>query len=119
MTNRARGATRGEGTRGVVAISAVRRLSYGTSTVFVWSVVMSDDVVHRVGWLQDQGGKLRVSWPVDNTTWSQFVDLGPEWSPRPTLREAHDSVVAWAHATDEQQCRQRHGRHRLDASAQA
>lgn len=95
----------------MVDISGPVRLTFGSRDAYVWTVVL-DGVPHRLAWMPGTG-TLRLSWLADEKTWVPFVQLGPDYSPRPSLASARHAVETWA----ARQAERNPGRHQHRAAS--
>ena len=90
-----------------VVIRGPQRLDLGHVEAWLWRVDV-DEIPHLVTWTP-LDGHVRVSWrdlgqrrrppgagPIHDESWSEFVVLGPSFSPQRDLRSAHNAVENWA-----------------------
>lgn len=78
-----------------VSVRGPQPLDVNHIDAWLWVVDLGDGVPHLLAW-SPVDGRLRLSWLLAHDSWSGFVALGPAYSPRHDLRDAHAAVELWA-----------------------
>lgn len=81
-------------------ISSPRRRVINDHEAYLWTVQLDGVEHHFAWWVTD--GTLRWSYPLDERRWSQFVRLGPRYSPCRSVFDAHAAIERWIEVQQEQ-----------------